>query len=429
MQRKISRDGKWIYHDVPYLIQHARSGTFYVRKRLARRIVQRSLETTLISEAKARMPAKLVEVTEELEGVRQSIDLPRPPKGYKPQDEILKVLPRSVNLAPGRATKWSEAAAIFLDVVNSDVALAETSKLHRSSIVRALLARWKDLPHRRLADLPEKVVREFFAAQAKAYSPTQYNAMRWVFRSIVKIMLDRDARLGLEVLPDPTANLRRLGVRMRDIQLPSREEFLRVLHYLDTKAPRSAFSARLAAYTGVRFAEGRALRWGDVDLRQKQVRVWCAKRRKAASHTNVYRMVPLIPDAAAFLSYWADVLRPLPQDRVMSSSRIDGALHAACKAAGVPNLRFHDLRHYFATRCIESGVDIPTVSRWLGHLDGGVLALRVYGHLRTEHSQQQAAKVQSQEPHNYRHVQPPNIPSALPDPPLLPGPAVEAVGV
>ena len=45
------------------------------------------------------------------------------------------------------------------------------------------------------------------------------------------------------------------------------------------------------------------------------------------------------------------------------------------------------------TRCIESGVDIPTVSRWLGHKDGGALAMRVSGHLRNEHSQQMAQKV------------------------------------
>ncbi|MHB8523566.1 MAG: hypothetical protein ACYDH9_22810 [Limisphaerales bacterium] len=43
-------------------------------------------------------------------------------------------------------------------------------------------------------------------------------------------------------------------------------------------------------------------------------------------------------------------------------------------------------RHFFATTCIESGVDIPTISRWLGHSDGGALAMRVYGHLRQEHS-------------------------------------------
>jgi integrase len=53
----------------------------------------------------------------------------------------------------------------------------------------------------------------------------------------------------------------------------------------------------------------------------------------------------------------------------------------------------HDLRHLFATRCIESGVDIPTVSRWLGHKDGGALAMKTYGHLRDQHSQQMAARV------------------------------------
>ena len=59
----------------------------------------------------------------------------------------------------------------------------------------------------------------------------------------------------------------------------------------------------------------------------------------------------------------------------------------------IPKMRIHDLRHLFATRCIESGVDIPTVSKWLGHKDGGALAMRTYGHLRNEHSQKMAKKV------------------------------------
>ena len=38
-------------------------------------------------------------------------------------------------------------------------------------------------------------------------------------------------------------------------------------------------------------------------------------------------------------------------------------------------------------------MDIPTVSRWLGHKDGGALAMKTYGHLRREHSIAQAQKV------------------------------------
>jgi integrase len=53
----------------------------------------------------------------------------------------------------------------------------------------------------------------------------------------------------------------------------------------------------------------------------------------------------------------------------------------------------HDLRHLFATVCIESGVDIPTVSRWLGHKDGGPLVMKTYGRLRNEHSLNGAKKV------------------------------------
>src|SRR5262245_31414144 len=69
------------------------------------------------------------------------------------------------------------------------------------------------------------------------------------------------------------------------------------------------------------------------------------------------------------------------------------ALDRACKKVGTDRVTHHDLRHLFATRCIESGVDIPTVSRWLGHKDGGALLMKTYGHLRREHSQAQALKV------------------------------------
>ena len=69
------------------------------------------------------------------------------------------------------------------------------------------------------------------------------------------------------------------------------------------------------------------------------------------------------------------------------------SLRNACRKHGIPRLRHHDLRHLFATRCIESGVDIPTVARWLGHKDGGALAMRIYGHLRNEHSQEMPKKV------------------------------------
>jgi integrase len=69
------------------------------------------------------------------------------------------------------------------------------------------------------------------------------------------------------------------------------------------------------------------------------------------------------------------------------------AMDRAAGKVGMARITHHDLRHLFATRCIESGVDIPTVSRWLGHKDGGALAMRVYGHLRDQHSVEMAKRV------------------------------------
>jgi integrase len=70
-----------------------------------------------------------------------------------------------------------------------------------------------------------------------------------------------------------------------------------------------------------------------------------------------------------------------------------GSLVRACSAVGAKKLDHHNLRHLFATAVIESGVDAPTLSRWLGHADGGALAMKTYGHLRPEHSVEAAQKV------------------------------------
>ncbi|MEI3296387.1 tyrosine-type recombinase/integrase [Dysosmobacter welbionis] len=55
-------------------------------------------------------------------------------------------------------------------------------------------------------------------------------------------------------------------------------------------------------------------------------------------------------------------------------------LHRVLKRAGLPKVRFHDLRHTFATLALQNGVDIKTVSGMLGHF-GRVHA----GHLRPRH--------------------------------------------
>jgi integrase len=84
---------------------------------------------------------------------------------------------------------------------------------------------------------------------------------------------------------------------------------------------------------------------------------------------------------------------PKPSDTVSQIESAKKSLATACRRLGYPHFTHHDLRYFFATTCIKSGVDIPTVSRWLGHKDGGALAMRVYGHLCEEHSSAAIKKV------------------------------------
>ena len=60
------------------------------------------------------------------------------------------------------------------------------------------------------------------------------------------------------------------------------------------------------------------------------------------------------------------------------------------KDAGLEHIRFHDLRHSFATMALQSGVDVKTVSSMLGHSDAG-FTLRTYTHA-TRQKQDEAAQ-------------------------------------
>ena len=64
------------------------------------------------------------------------------------------------------------------------------------------------------------------------------------------------------------------------------------------------------------------------------------------------------------------------------------------KDAGLEHIRFHDLRHTFATLALQNGVDVKTVSSMLGHYDAG-FTLRTYTHVTRQMQQKAAEKMGS----------------------------------
>ena len=147
------------------------------------------------------------------------------------------------------------------------------------------------------------------------------------------------------------------------------------------------------AFTGCRIGEAIRITWRDVDFAKDEILV----RGDSETGTKNWgiRRVPMIPDARMlFERMKAEQTERGLTEPVFLVRECQKSMDRAAKIVGMARITHHKLRHFFATVCIESGVDIPTVSRWLGHKDGGALAMKTYGHLRREHSLAQAQKVQ-----------------------------------
>jgi integrase len=157
-------------------------------------------------------------------------------------------------------------------------------------------------------------------------------------------------------------------------------------------SPHCADFAAGLAFTGCRKSEAGHITWRDVDFDAGEIVV--RGDPEVGTKNWELRRVPLIPDAHALFERMCNERPSEPLDtNVFRVGECQKALDRACKKVGADRITHHDLRHLFATRCIESGVDIPTVSRWLGHKDGGALAMKTYGYLRREHSIAQAQRV------------------------------------
>ena len=136
----------------------------------------------------------------------------------------------------------------------------------------------------------------------------------------------------------------------------------------------------------MRLGEARKLSWEDVLDDRIIIR--------GTKTNSAFRFLPIYPNLANLLKSMKEHRGKVkPEEKVLGRQRIDKALRRGCERVGVPYLRHHDLRHYFSTKAVQSGVDMPTIAKWLGHADGGVLAMKVYSNVMDEHSIKQSAKL------------------------------------
>ena len=158
--------------------------------------------------------------------------------------------------------------------------------------------------------------------------------------------------------------------------------------------------------TGLRRGEICGLQWEDFDEADGTLKiVRSVSSRKAGAldigetKTNKGRRTISLPDNTAqrlrerkkaAISQWI-FPNPLHPEEPVNPSYAYHRLKTILKNTGLPSIRFHDLRHTFATHALTSGVDAKTLSGILGHTNAS-FTLDTYTHV-TGDMQKQAANI------------------------------------
>jgi integrase len=252
-------------------------------------------------------------------------------------------------------------------VLRAGVVKPRTRKYHQE-VISYIGRNW---PEKFLEDVDHISAQDLglIIGRISSLSDSRFNAIVTMFRATI-----------------PAAkNLKRRRLRLKERPLVNQLQFSRLLKELDGR-PRShaGLIVRFLAHTGLRINEARQMRWEHVQEDFFLLPGSVTKNDKT-------RAIPFVNGIRKILK----ALRDVAGDRAMviPQAECKRSLRTACELAGLHRLTHHDFRHLFTTRCIESGVDIPTVARWRGDRDGGAMLVKTYFHLLDEHSRRMAERV------------------------------------
>lgn len=186
----------------------------------------------------------------------------------------------------------------------------------------------------------------------------------------------------------------------------------RLLEYLRSHVNRKNVGIILTLHSGLRIGELCALRWQDIDMELSLIHVRHNLQRVGSygsrstvvlqqpkTDTSV-RTIPLSVETKIFLGLI--ISDNSPENFLLSgtSKPIEGRVmrdyfKRLLRRAGLPqDIRFHSLRHSFATRCVEAECDIKTLSVMLGHSQASI-TMDIYVHPTIEAQRKVLSKVAS----------------------------------
>lgn len=171
-----------------------------------------------------------------------------------------------------------------------------------------------------------------------------------------------------------------------EMRVLSREEQARLVNYLLEETDGCKLGVLLALSCGLRIGEVCALRWGDVSLAEGTVRVGATMQRLRSlsgeeARTRIIIDTPKSGASARIIPLGEEVRRLCEMHlgradafvltgekvRFVEPRVLQYRFAGYAKACGLEGVHFHTLRHTFATRCVEAGFELKSLSEVLGH--------------------------------------------------------------
>ncbi|HSA62337.1 MAG TPA: tyrosine-type recombinase/integrase [Nitrospiraceae bacterium] len=122
-----------------------------------------------------------------------------------------------------------------------------------------------------------------------------------------------------------------------------------------------------AINTGMRRGEILGLTWAGVDFARGTVTVFRSKNGERRTIPMNQTVLALLTQKYAKRTSGSELVFASQTETLLDGSNLRRGFACALKAAKIENLHFHDLRHTFATRLVQAGVDLYKVQRLLGH--------------------------------------------------------------
>lgn len=215
---------------------------------------------------------------------------------------------------------------------------------------------------------------------SKTYLKTIYNQLTAIFNYAIRFHnLDKN----------PCHIAGSIGKKDADeMQILSLQEFNKIIDCVTDK--ENKFFYIILFWTGMRKGELLALTYEDVDFENKTIMInknfQIVKKERLITDPKTPRGRRVIAVNDVVLNcieeLWNTSYKPNKTDKIfyLSKDSLKRQLDTACKKAGVPRIRVHDLRHSHASYLLSNGVNIVILSRRLGH-EKVQTTLNIYCHI------------------------------------------------